>query len=203
MTYKEEREAYNKLSSELCDKDEKYKINIKVITPDMHTTNFVYLTNCWILFLDRLIYIICIFLTFGQVYKWIISFFIPVKKIKIIKVISNHYDLTQNNSFFNIQPVVKLFGEDIKFDRQKYAFKEDEGLEITISENNPLTKDLIEHDSKTKEISMSFQILENDDYKGYNKKVNGENNNSKDNNNNNENNNNLEMTNYLETPLHE
>ena len=95
-----------------------------------------------------------------------------------------------------------MFGEDIKFDRQKYAFKEGEGLETKISENNPLSKDLIEHDSKTKEILMSFQILENDDYKGYNKKVNGENNNSKDNNNN-ENNNNLEMTNYLETPLHE
>ena len=61
MTYKEEREAYNKLSSELCDKDGKYKINLKVITPDMHSTNFVYLTNCWMLFLDRLIYIICIF----------------------------------------------------------------------------------------------------------------------------------------------
>ena len=172
----------------------------------MHSTNFVYLTNCWMLFLDRLIYIICIFLTFGQIYKWIISCFIPVKKIKIIKVISNHYDLTQNNSFFNIQPVVKLFGEDIKFDWQKYAFKEDEGLEITISENNPLSKELIEYDSKAKEIikkSTSFQILDNDDNKVDNIKVNDENYNSKDNNNNNENNNNLEMTNYLETPLHE
>ena len=45
MTYKEEREAYNKLSSELCDKDGKYKINLKVITPDMLSTNFIYLTS--------------------------------------------------------------------------------------------------------------------------------------------------------------
>ena len=114
---------------------------------------------------------------------------------------SNHYDLTQTDSFFNIQPVVKLFGEDIQFVREKYSFKEGEGLEIMISNNNPL---LIVYDSKLKDIikkSNSFQILDDYDILEDNKNENGENNNIKDNNN--ESNNKLIMTNDLETPLHE
>ena len=102
-----------------------------------------------------------------QLYKCIF-WNLYVKKIIILKVISNYYDLTQKNSSFNIQPVVKLFGEEIKFDREKYAFKDCEGLETSISNNNPTTKELKEYDSKIKEIiknSNSLQILDSDDNK--------------------------------------
>ena len=102
-----------------------------------------------------------------QLYKCIF-WNLYAKKIAIVKIISNYYDLTLKNSSFNIQPVVKLFGEDIKFDREKYAFKDCEGLETTISNNNPLAKELKEYDSKIKEIiknSNSLQILDSDDNK--------------------------------------
>ena len=131
MTYKEKSESYDTFSNEISNKDKKVKVNIKVIIPDVHTKNIIDLANVknsrCIIFLDKFIFIILLLITLEQLYKCIF-WNLYVKKITILKVISNYYDLTLKNSSFNIQPVVKLFGEDIKFDREKYAFKYCEGF---------------------------------------------------------------------------
>ncbi len=76
------------------------------------------------------------------------------KTITITKIISRYYDLTQADFFFNIQPKVNIFGEEIKYDREKYAFKNNAILETMISNNNPLSKNLRDYDSQNKNINI-------------------------------------------------
>jgi len=73
------------------------------------------------------------------------------KQIQITKMISNYYDLTSLDSFFNIQPNVVLFGENIKYNREKCVFKNREGLEIMISEKYPLSDSYRKYDSQNKD----------------------------------------------------
>ena len=76
MTKKERNESYKNFSKEISKKDREFKVKEELIIPGTHTRNFIYLTNYWRIFLDRVIYIICIFLSFGQIFKIYISCFI-------------------------------------------------------------------------------------------------------------------------------
>ena len=204
-TYQEEKEACNNFSNEISKKDKQFKVERKIIIPGTTDRVSIYITNFCLTFLDKFLYIIFMLLSFGIIYKCFISCYIAKTKITIIKVISNHYDLTQTDAFFNIQPVVKLFREDIQFDRKKYAFSIGKGLELMISEKNPLRKQLksIIDNAKVKKIinnTNSFQLLDTiDDDEADNKNENGGVNTNKDNNN--KNNNKNGGANPLETPF--
>lgn len=192
-TYQEESEAYNNFYNETSKKDKKFEVKKDISVSKYKALYIIHHTNCIVLFLDRFFYIIFIFLSLGQIYKHILFCIIDMKKITIVKIISNYYDLTQSDSFFNIQPVVKVLGEDIKFDREKYAFKECEDLETSISNNNPLSQSLKEYNEKLKNNSENWNItpiMDNNDNKAEDKNKGNNNNENK-----------VEMANYLETPL--
>ena len=92
--------------------------------------------NPCITIIDKIISIIAIFLTLGQIYKYFISQHIYESHIKITKIISNYYDLTEADSFFNIQPFFELNKRTLNYQRNLFAFKNpenNEGLEIIFS----------------------------------------------------------------------
>ena len=136
-TYEEENKAYNDFYAR-ANCDDYCSVKRIVDVKYAHSKNIISLTNCFIVYFDRLIYLICIFLSFGQIFKHFISFFMSKKTITITKIISRYYDLTQADFFFNIQPKVNIFGEEIKYDREKFAFKNNGKLETMISDDNSL-----------------------------------------------------------------
>lgn len=75
-------------------KDAKFFVEKIVEIPHGPSKNIISFSNCFVIFIDRLLLIIFLLLTFGQVNKYIISCFISKKVIKITKVISLHCDLT-------------------------------------------------------------------------------------------------------------
>ena len=157
-THEEERAAYDAFHRE-ASRDESFLVKNYISMKNSHSKNIISSSNCFILILDRFIFIIFILLSLGQIYKYIISCFMTEKKIQVTKIISNYYDLTSTDSFFNIQPNVRLFGENIKYDRAKCAFKNSEGLELMICEKNPLNTNYLNHDSKSRiEISNQENI---------------------------------------------
>ena len=146
-TSNDEKKAY----SDFYDRancDEHFFVEKLVPIKGTHSKNIIPFCKYYIIILDRLIFLICILLSLGQIFKYVISCFMSKKTIKITKIISNHYDLTQSDSFFSIQPKINLFGEDIKYDREKFTFKNSEGLEIMISSKYPLNSNFSYYDSK-------------------------------------------------------
>ena len=79
----------------------------------------------------------CILLSLGQIFKYVISCFISKKAFKVTKIISNDYYLSQSDAFYNIQPKVTIFGEDLKYEREKFSFKNIDRFKIMISSGNP------------------------------------------------------------------
>lgn len=144
-TFDDEEKSFKDFSI-LADCDESYRVSRIVDIEKTHTKNIIAFTNYFFIILDRIIFIISILLTFGQVYKFIMSCFMGKKKIKILKIISNYYDLTQSDSFFNIQPKITLLGEHIKYSREKYAFKHSDGI-VMFSDEYPLSQKFKEYDS--------------------------------------------------------
>ena len=137
-TFDNESKAYSNFYNRTnC--DEFFSVKKLVDIKGGHSKNIISFGNCFIVFLDKLIFLICILLSLGQIYKYVISCFISKKTIKVTKIISNDYDLTQSDAFFNIQPKVNLFGEDLKYDREKCTFKNIEGLKIMIYPGNPIS----------------------------------------------------------------
>ena len=202
MTNNEEIQSFNRFSKEISKKDKQFQVERRVTIRGTSDRVSIYMTNFCITFLDKFLYIIFIFLSFGLIYKCFLSCYSDKAKITIIKVISNHYDLAESDAFFKIQPVVKLFKEDIKFDRKKYAFTKCKGLKVQVSDNNPLRKVLtsIIDNPKLNRImnqTNSFQLLENIEDDETNNKTENETDNKKDNNNKNK----IENTNTLETPF--
>ena len=188
-TLEEEKAAYDAFYRE-ASQDEHFFVKNYVSMKNSHSKNIISFSNCYIIILDRFIFLIFIILSLGQIYKYIISCFMSEKKIQVTKIISNYYDLTSTNSFFNIQPHVILFGEYLKYDRAKCSFKNSEELELMISEKNPLSSNYVVHDSKCR-----IEISNKENMKLYN----DNNNNFEDNEENiEENNNNIDNYNKLE-----
>ena len=187
LTFNEEKRVFDKFSNDISKKDKQFTVERRVNIPGTSDRVSIYITNFCITFLDKFLYIIFIFLSFGLIYKCFLSCYTGKAKITIIKVISNHYDLTETDSFFKIKPVVKLFKEDIKFDRKKYAFTECKGLRVIVSDNNPLRKQLkllIDNPKLNRILNQknSFQLLENIEDDEANNKTENEEDNNKDNN---------------------
>ena len=144
--------------------DDFFSVKKKIKIPNAHSKNIITLSNSYIIILDRIIYIICILLSLGQIYKIVISCFMNKKKIIIKKVISNYYDLTSGDSFFNIQPSVKLFGEYLEYQRNLYTFKNtSNGLELMLSETNQLNPELKLNDFHDDNITYNLFNDENDE----------------------------------------
>ena len=153
-TFEGENKAYNDFYN-MANCDESCSVCRIIDVKNSHSKNIISLTNCFIVFFDRLIYLICIFLSIGQIFKHIISCFMSKKKIKITKIISNYYDLTQADFFFYIQPKVNLLGEKMQYDREKFAFKNNQRLEIMISNNNPLNSKFKNYNNENNNINIS------------------------------------------------
>jgi hypothetical protein len=99
-------------------------------------------------------------LSLGIFYKYFINCRIYEQHIKIIKVISNHYDLTGSDSFFIIHPFVKLNEENIKFNRNLYTLKNSQDLEIIYSkEENPLTNEMRKYISNNNKLIKSSENI--------------------------------------------
>lgn len=131
----------------------------------MHSKNIISFSKWYIIILDRFVYIICIFLSFGQVYKHIICRYMARKAIKITKIISNHYDLTSVDWIFNAEPYVTLLDEKILYNKEKRSFRNSQNLELTLSEKYPLNTVYIEHNSQNKAkitTNKLFNVDEND-----------------------------------------
>ena len=142
-TKNEFKTSYDEFYERTRKADDFFSVKKKIKIPNAHSKNIITLSNSYIIILDRIIYIICIFLSLGQIYKIIISCFMSKKKIIITKVISNYYDLTSGDSFFNIQPYVNLFGEYLEYQRNLYTFKNSsDRLEFILSEKNQLNTEL-------------------------------------------------------------
>lgn len=150
-TEEEKGKVYQDLDNEIRNKDHNSRITISVSIDGMHSKNIISFSKWYIIILDRFVYIICIFLSFGQVYKHIICRYMAQKKIKITKIISNHYDLTSANWIFNTEPYVTLFDEKILYNKEKRSFKNSGNLELILSEENPLNNAYIEHNSQNNE----------------------------------------------------
>ena len=155
-TYNDESKAYSEFYNRAsC--DESFFVKKIVDIKGGHSKNIISFGNCFIVFLDKLIFLICILLSFGQIFKYVISCFMSKKTIKVTKIISNHYDLTQADAFFNIQPKVTLFGEDLKYEREKFSFKNIDGLKIMISPGNPTSDSFNSYNS----INTQFNNIKN------------------------------------------
>ena len=141
-TKNEHNEIFDNLTKVTKSKDNKYSVDKILIIPNSHKKNIVSFANAYVNFFIKFFYILFIFLSFGQIYKLIICFYMIQIKIKITKVISNYYDLSQADPFFEIMPTVKIFEENLNFDRNKFSFKNSDNLEIMPSENNKLNSEL-------------------------------------------------------------
>ena len=76
-------------------------------------------------------------------FKLLVSCFIGKQKIIITKVLSNYYDLSCKDSFIYIQLSVRIFGENLEYERNLYTFKTSSiWLKPMLSEENKLTKEL-------------------------------------------------------------
>ena len=157
--------AFENFKNLTKNKDVNYSVNKIVEIPKAHSKNIISLTSNFIMTKDRILFIISIFLTLGQFYKFYISKQINKRIIKVTKIISNYYDLTQDDHFFNIQPFVKLNGDTLKYNRKLYTFKNEEGLEVVKSELNPLTNKFMSYDSKILKLYDNIQTNTNENNK--------------------------------------
>ena len=140
--------------------DKEFSFEKIVDIPKTHSKNIISLTNSLIIYIDRILFIIFIFLSLGIIYKYFINCRIYEQHIKIIKVISNHYDLTGSDSFFIIHPFVKLNEEKIKFNRNLYTLKNSNDLEIIYSkEENPLTNEMNKYISNNNKLIKSYENI--------------------------------------------
>ena len=141
-----------------------FQVKKLVEIQNMYSKNIISLQNPCTLIIDKIISIIAIFLTLGQIYKYFISQHIYESHIKITKIISNYYDLTEADSFFNIQPFVELNKGTLNYQRNLFAFKNpenNEGLEIIFSNSkSPFPDEFNSYVFKNKEyIKDSNEIL--------------------------------------------
>ena len=162
-TNEEERREYNDFYSR-ASQDDHFFVDNYPSMKNSHSKNIIYFSNWFIIILDRFIFCIFIILSLGQIYKYIISCFMAKKNIQITKMISNYYDLTSLDSFFNIQPNVILFGENIKYNREKCVFKNRDGLEIMISEKYPLSSSYTNYDFQNKDKFKNYNYNVDNNY---------------------------------------
>lgn len=141
-TQNEYNYVYNNLLEKARIADESHSINVIIGIKNGHSKNIVSLTNGFNRFLDIFLFIIFIFLSLGQIYKYILSCFIIEKKIVIRKIISNYYNLTSNEISNNMKPTVICFGEELYFDKNLFSFANRDGLGFRISEQNNFSPNL-------------------------------------------------------------
>ena len=152
-----EENTYNDFYKATQMADSEFVVKKIVNIPNAHSKNIISFSNWFVLIIDRILYLIFIFLTLGQIYKYIISCFISEKVITITKVISDHYDLASTDSFLNIQPDVNVFGKKIEYKREKYAFKNSNDLQNMVTEENPLSDDFINFASQQSKNFIEFE----------------------------------------------
>ena len=81
-------------------------------------------------FISKFWYILSIFLTLAQYYKWYISSRCINQDFKIIKLLSTRHNLLQQEGYNEMQPKIDLINEQYDFDLSQTAFCEDK--EITL-----------------------------------------------------------------------
>ena len=160
-TKKEHDIKYEEFYNETRIKDNFFSVKKLVEIPNAHSKNIISLQNPCLTILDKIIFIIAIFLTLGQIYKYFISQHIYESHIKITKIISNYYDLTEADFFYNIQPLVKLNQGTLNYQRNLFAFKNPDYLENIFSNNKkPFSNEFKEYVSQNKDfIKDSNEIL--------------------------------------------
>ena len=155
--------AFSEFEDLVRRKDTYHSVKKVIEIPKAHSKNIISLTSCCSMTFDRILFIIAIFLTLGQPFKYYISRQICKRNIKITKVISNYYDLTEADYFFNIQPNVKLNGENLQYNRKSFTFKNEEGLEVALNNTNLLTSELKSFDSEMITLNDNVQKYDNKD----------------------------------------
>lgn len=75
-------------------------------------------------------YVLSIFLTLTQYYKWYLDSRSIHQKFKIIKLISTRYNLLQQEGYGNMQPSLDLITEQYNFDLSKTAYCEDKEVQL-------------------------------------------------------------------------
>ena len=167
-TKKNHDTLYNNLYDNTKRMDKEFSFEKIVDIPKTYKKNIISLTSPLIKYIDRILFIIFIFLGLGIFYKYFINCRMYEQHIKIIKIISNHYDLTGSDSFFIIHPFVKLNEEILKFNRNLYTIKNAEELEIIYSkEDNSLTDEIRKYISKNKDLIQSSEniLIYEDEFK--------------------------------------
>lgn len=81
-------------------------------------------------FINKFWYILSIFLTLSQYYKWYISSRCINQDYKIIKLLSTRYNLLQQEGYSEMQPKIDLINKQYDYDLNQTAFCKDEEIAL-------------------------------------------------------------------------
>lgn len=86
-------------------------------------------------FLNPFWYIISIFLTLTQFYKWYFDWKCIYQNFKIIKLISTRYNLLQQEGYGEMQPKIDLINQQYDFELSQTAYCEDKEVDLPTLED--------------------------------------------------------------------
>ena len=125
---------YENYKSNFIKKNENYELYMdffeKRILEGIKDYYFIKINDNCTYFINKFWYILSIFLTLSQYYKWYISSRCINQDYKIIKLLSTRYNLLQQEGYSEMQPKIDLINKQYDYDLNQTAFCKDEEIAL-------------------------------------------------------------------------